>query len=183
MATNNVLSDVGATLEAIINSGVSTIVTPSNVMITTTDKLRDSPPVEPGVTIFLYQISSNAELRNNPPPPGFSRPKLALELRYLVTPWTNDADTVHQLCGHILQTLYDHTSLVRGDLHGSSWSADDTLQILLESLPVSEHHHIWDPANIPYKLSLAYLVRVTGLDPGTVDTPAIVTTVDMGGSQ
>ena len=181
MATRDVLSDAGETLAELIRAGVSSIVTPSNVKLTTADEMRDSPPDQPGVTVFLYDIGTNPELRNAPPTPGFSRPRLALDLRYLITPWAADAGTAHQICGHILQALYDNASLVGGDLLGSSWGADDTLQILLETLPVSEHHYIWEPANIPYKLSLAYLLRVVGLDPSSPDTSAVVTTATTGG--
>jgi len=181
MATRDVLSDVGETLVAVISAGVSSIVAPSDVLITTTDEMRDKPPKGPAVTLFLYEIGANAELRNAPPSPGFTRPRLALDLRYLITPWATDAGTAHQVCGHILQTLYDHTSLVRGDLVGASWGADDTVQILLESIPVSEHHYIWDPAELPYKLSLAYLVRVIGLDPSVPDATGVVAMATMGG--
>ena len=182
MATRDVLADVGETLVALISAGVSSIVAPANVLITTTDEMRTYSPQQPAVTIFLYEISTNAELRNAPPTPGFSRPRLALDLRYLITPWATDAGTAHQICGHILQTLYDHASLVQGDLVGASWGAEDTMQILLESIPVSEHHHIWEPANIPYKLSLAYLVRVIGLDPNVPEATGMVATATMGGS-
>ena len=182
MATNDVLLNVGETLVTIIRSGVASVVPAPDVLVTTTDQIIKSRPVEPGVTVFLYNISSNTELRNAPPSVGFNRPRLALDLRYLITPWSSDPGTAHQICGLILQTFYDHANLVRGDLTGNSWSADDTLQILLESLPVSEHHYIWEPAEIPYRLSLAYLVRVIGLDPSVpAATEGIVATTTMGG--
>jgi hypothetical protein len=181
MATHDVLADVGATLVSIIGAGVSSIVVPSNVTLKTTDEMRQFSPPGPAVTIFLYHIGTSAEMRNAPPPLGFSRPRLPLDLRYLVTPWATDAGTAHQICGHVLRTLYDHASLVAGDLKGTSWSPDDTLQILLESIPVSEHHHIWEPADIPYKLSLSYLVRVVGLDSSVPAGTGVVATATTGG--
>lgn len=182
MATNGVVLDTGETLTTIISAGVSGLVPPANVLLTTLDKIRDEPPMEPGVTIFLYQITTNPELRNAPPAPGQGRPRLALELRYLITPWATDAGTSHLICGQILQTLYDHASLVRGDLIGQSWGVDDTVQILLESVPVSEYHHIWEPADFPYRLSLTYLIRVIGIDPSTPAATGVVATATMGGS-
>ena len=181
MATHDVLSDAGETLARIIGVGLDGIVSEPNVVLTTTGEMRNFAPQDPAVTLFLYDISSNPELRNAPPTPGFSRPRLALDLRYLVTPWATDAGTVHQICGHILQTLYDHAHLTRGDLVGISWGADDTMQILLESIPVADHHYIWEPAEIPYKLSLVYLARIIGIDPGSPDSTGIVATATTGG--
>ena len=34
---------------------------------------------------------------------------------------------------------------------------------------MDEYHDIWDPADIPYKLSVSYLARVIGLDSGEQD--------------
>lgn len=182
MANADVLLDVGDTLVALVTAAVDGMVTPSNVLLTTTDEMRTFSPTEPAVTVFLYHIGANAEMRNALPPPGFSRPRLPLELRYLVTPWAKAASTSHLVCGHILQVLADNATLPRGELLGTSWGATDTLQILLESLPVSEHHDIWEPADIPYKLSLAYLVRVVGLDPGVPGTSPIVQSATFGGT-
>lgn len=178
MASSDVVMDVGETLVSIVRAGVSSIVNPSSVATTTMDLIVGGLSLpQPAVSILLYDISTNAELRNALPAPGFPRPRLPLDLRYLITPWATDAGTVHQVCGLVLQTLYDNATLVRGDLVGSSWGSDDTLQILLDDIPVSEHHNIWEPADIPYKLSLAYLVRVIGLDPGMPESAGIVASV------
>lgn len=180
VANADVLLDVGETLVSLVRAGVAAFT--SDVALRTPDEMRTFAPTEPAVTVFLYHIGTNAELRNAPPAPGRTRPPLPLELRYLVTPWAREAATSHLLCGRVLQTLYDNATLVRGDLSGSSWGPDDTLQILLESLPVSEHHDIWEPADIPYKLSLAYLVRVVGLDPTGAAGGPVVLSGTFGGS-
>lgn len=152
------------------------------MLITTTDEMRTLSLEPPGLILFLYEIAANAELRNSPPAPGFSRPRLALDLRFLITPWAKDANTIHQICGRVLQTLYDHSHLARGDLVGTSWGTEDTLQILLDPAPVSERHQIWESGQIPFKLSLAYLVRVVGLDPGAAAAAPIIATATTGGA-
>jgi hypothetical protein len=182
MASADAVLDAGETLVALVTAAVSGMVVPSNVVLSTADEMRTYSPPDPAVTIFLYNVAVNAETRNAPPPPGFSRPPLTLELRYLVTPWAKSAATSHLICGHVLQHLADRATLVHGDLTGASWGVDDTLQILLESLPVSEHHDIWEPADIPYKLSLAYLVRVVGLDPVLPSSSGVVTSATFGGT-
>lgn len=186
MATRDVISDVGETIVRILEEGIpDTLVAQGHVLMTTTDEMRTLSLDEPAVTLFLYEISANAELRNSPPAPGFSRPRLPLDLRFLITPWAKDAGTIYQICGYVLQTLYDHSHLARGDLFGqSSWGADDTLQILLDPAPVSERHQIWESGEIPFKLSLAYLVRVIGLDPGIpAETPIVATATTGTASQ
>lgn len=183
MATAAVLLDAGDTLVSLVSAAVApTNIPPPDVQLSSADEMRTFAPPGPAVTVFLYHVSANAEMRNARPPNGFSQPRLPLELRYLVTPWAKSAETVHLLCGHILQALADNACLVRANLLGTSWGADDTLQILLESLPVSEHHDIWAPAEMPYKLSLAYLVRVVGLDPLVPSPGALVSSATFGGT-
>ena len=59
--------------------------------------------------------------------------------------------------------LYDRRELGAADLVGTSWEPDDTVQLILESLPLEDHYRIWDANNVAYRLSLTYLARVVGL--------------------
>jgi hypothetical protein len=182
MATAEVLLDVGDTLVSLVTAAVAGTTVPApTVLLSSADEMATFAPQNPAVTVFLYHIAANAEMRNAQPDAGFARPPLPLELRYLITPWAKSAATVHLLCGHILQTLEENACLQRGDLLGSAWGPDDILQILLETLPVSEHHDIWEPADMPYKLSLAYVARVVRIDPRVPVGAGVVTSATFGG--
>lgn len=137
----------------------------------------------PVITLFLYQVTENPELRNSPRRPGpdgqLRRQPLVLELCYLVTPWgSRPSDNIAddstasleeaRLLGLILQAFYDRAEVGTADLFEDPtipvWHAGDNLQIILESLPVEDHYRIWDASELGYRLSLTYRVRVAHLE-------------------
>jgi hypothetical protein len=138
----------------------------------------------PVISLLLYQVMENPELRNRPrrvhPDGRTQRQPLALELCYLVTPWGSrssdpsvDDDSraaleEASLLGLILQAFYDHAEVGTADLFEDParpvWRAGDNLQIVLESLPVEDHYRIWDASELGYRLSVTYRVRVASLD-------------------
>jgi hypothetical protein len=148
----------------------------------------------PFISLFLYQINNNAELRNLMetvrPDGSRGRQPLPLELCYLVTAWgvRNPADVASdslaareeaRLLGVVLQALYENAEVGRGDLVESGaapvWAVNDSLQVVLQSLPVETHYRIWDAGELGYRLSLSYRVRVTSLEPDAVRaTPPVV---------
>ncbi len=148
----------------------------------------------PTITIFLYRIVENTELRNAPqrrlPDGRIVRQPLVLELCYLVTPWgvrtENDpaSDVAatheeHRLLGLIMQCFYDHAEVSRAELYDQpnhpAWRPTDTVQIVMESLPIEDHYRIWDAGDLPYRMSTTYRVRVLGLDPSAVESgPPVV---------
>lgn len=151
----------------------------------------------PFISLMLYQVDTNAEMRNwtqGSLPDGTPvRQPLPLELNYLITAWgvrqPNDpasdslaAREESRLLGAVLQALYENAEVVRGDLvqAGSApgWADTDSLQLVLRSLPVETHYRIWDASEIGYRLSLAYCVRVTSLAPPLPPPAPIV--VDAG---
>lgn len=136
------------------------------------------------VSIFLYQIAGNAELRNLTetlfPDGTRGRQPLPLELSYLITAWgvrtagniASDQQAAAEearLLGAVLQALYEHAEVGRSELSDVPalpvWAPYDGLQIALQSLPVDTHYRIWDAAELGYHLSLAYRVRVASLQP------------------
>ncbi|MBK4216501.1 DUF4255 domain-containing protein [Paracoccus caeni] len=139
---------------------------------------------DPFISLFLYQITGNAEMRGNPmrlrPDGTLGRQALPLELCYLVTAWgaratddvTGDMPATldeARLNGAILQAFYDNAEIARANLFEMPgmpvWMPGDGLQVLLESLPLDGHYRIWDATELGYRLSLVYRVRVASLDP------------------
>lgn len=140
------------------------------------------------VTVFLYRVSEHTELRNSPqrraPDGAVRRQPLALELSFLITTWgargtdpaANDAAATveeHHLMGAVVQGFYDHAELSRAELYDDParppvWGDRDSVQIILETLPIDDLHRIWDSSELAYHLSVTYRVRVLGLDSGTV---------------
>lgn len=185
MAKPEVVADVGRTIKALLAQGLTGLVADVDIKIFTPDQMKGFSFTNPSVTIFLYHLSINAERRNSGTLPlgngKFTRQPLPLDLRYLITPWVKDTSDAHTVCGYIMRALYDNDSVGPSDLVGNSWAQDDTLQLVLESLPVDEHYDIWQPTGLPYRLSLSYLARVIGLDSAVISSAAPVITANFGG--
>jgi Pvc16 N-terminal domain len=91
-------------------------------------------------------------------------------VRSRITPWAASPASEYFMAGH-------HAEMGSPFLVGSSWVRDDSVQVILETLPIEDHTRIWDTIHKPYRLSLTYLVRVVGIDPDPAfaqDAPPIL---------
>ena len=181
MASANAVRDTAETLVYLLRAGIpSTLVDPLRIAVSTPDAfeaLRD--PIRPNITVFLYRIAINPQMRNQPPrllPDGrTARQFLPLELCFLITPWAKETRDELRIIGSILQVFYDRAELGAADLQGDSWEIDDSVQLILESLPLEDHYRIWDANEVPYRLSLTYLTRVVGIAPAeAMSIPPVV---------
>jgi hypothetical protein len=154
------------------------------------------------VSIFPYLVSKCAEAWNAPETVlkdgSRRRPPLTLEICFLITPWAvrSSADRESEatatkgemdVLGAVMQALHDEPEVSGADLATKSdvaaegqWGAVDSLQILLEPLTVETMYRIWDAAEIGYKLSVAYRVRVGSLESGrsTKAPPVVVASLE-----
>jgi hypothetical protein len=169
VASADVVRDMGRTLLYLLRAGIpSSMVEPGNIKLATPDEFEQNP-AKPHITLFLYRVTICNEVRNSPhrtlADGRVTRPLLPLELRYLITPWASDTADEHRILGRIIQVLYDKAELGSADLQDTSWSKDDSVQLIFESLPPEDHYRIWDTTEIPYRLSLTYMCRVIGIEP------------------
>lgn len=179
MATADVIKDMGETLLAVLRAGIPSV-DPTLITVATPDEfeaLRE--PAKPSITVFLYRIAVNPTLRNDPrrlhPDGSIVRQPLPLELSFLITAWAKDTRDELRITGRILQVLYEHAELGAAHLVGTSWDKNDTVQLVLESLPLEDHYRIWDANDVPYRLSLTYLARVIGIAPAEgIKPPPVV---------
>ena len=175
MATTDAIAYLGDTLVALLQDGLAGLVLPANVTLSTPDEFKTFAPRQPAVTVFLYHVGIAGEFRNTRrrslPSGGTQRAPLPLEVRFLITPWTQVARDAYRIIGAIALHLYDHGVLGFSQLRGGIWAPDDTAELILESLPVEEHYDIWDPTDIPYRLSLTYLARIIGIDSTLTSNP------------
>ena len=89
------------------------------------------------------------------------QPPLALDLSYLVTPFGASGEADHLLLGKSMQVLYDNAiTLLRDPVA----SVHEELRIILARLTLDELSGVWESLREPYRLSVAYQVRVTRVD-------------------
>jgi hypothetical protein len=128
-----------------------------------TETARDSAN---RLSIWLYQITENEFLKNQPPGrtnghTSAQEMPLALNLHYLVTPFAATSEADHRLLGLTMQTLYDNAIL---PLRDPVEDISEDLRLVLCRLSLEELTRIWEALREPYRLSVCYMVRVTRID-------------------
>jgi len=176
----NVIADVSKTLkEALVG-----VLAPAPLGATAEiHDLHGSISTSPArLTLFLFETSEDPSARNRPvrreiKPSSLilHKPAMALALRYLVTPWGGDRATEHSLLGRGMQFFYDNAILSGPALQGVLAGTDQALKITLMPLTLEERTRVWHSVQKPYRLSVAYEVRVVNLVSENSETlPAVV---------
>jgi len=114
------------------------------------------------LSVFLYQITEDPYMKNAPMVQGGSAngqafPPLAPDLHYLVTPFVPQPEGQHLLLGKVMQIFYDSATLT---LQDRVTGQTEPVRLILNRLTLEEHTRIWDALREPYRLSIAYAVRV-----------------------
>lgn len=153
------------------------------------DTRAGSDKDQPAVHIYLYQTTPNAAWRNDDLPLRngrgdlTQRPRLALDLYYLITFYGKDNEFVPQkLLGGVAGLLHDQAVFTQAFLQTLlADAADPTSQLLRDSrlaeqvetvkfTPVSlnleELSRLWSVLfQVPYALSLTYVASVVFIEP------------------
>ena len=200
MASWQLIEHTGLTLVSLLQRRVDELgIAGVTVGLVSAAAFRNLATTEaPYISVFLFLVSGNAELRNQVMRTRADgtrqRQPLPLELSYLVTPWgvrngegvDNDSRAAQEearLLGAVMQACYEHAEVGRAELVDSAaqpvWGDQDSLQIVLESLPVETHYRIWDAGELGYRLSAVYRLRVGSLEPLAVASGARVTEAEL----
>jgi hypothetical protein len=135
------------------------------------------------LSLWLYRITENEFMKNLPAPAEANRRQqrpspLALDLSYLVTPFTSSGENDQVLLGKTMQVLHDNSSVyVRDQLN----VVVDEVRVVFCRLPLEEVTRIWEALQEPYRLSVCYLVRVIRIDSTQLDdnTPVVEITTGL----
>jgi Pvc16 N-terminal domain len=131
------------------------------------------------ISLWLYRITENEFLKNLPAAEPGRVSSLALDLHYLVTPFTGNAENDQVLLGRVLQALHENASVY------VSRPADpvvEEIRVVFSRLPLEEVTRIWEALQEPYRLSVCYLVRVVRIDAERLraDAPVVEVTTGTG---
>jgi hypothetical protein len=135
-----------------------------------TETARDSAN---RLSLWLYQVTENEFVKNQPAVRAngddVQYPPLALNLSYLLTPFGTSGEADHLLLGKSMQVFYDNAiTLLRDPLA----NIFEELRIVLARLTLDDLSGVWESLREPYRLSVAYHVRVTRVD-SLRQTPAV----------
>lgn len=174
MSDYSVIADIGATLVGLLRENMSDLLAADAIALLSPAEL-DGQDIR--LTLFLYQISENPQLKNVIPPPepsGLRRaPSLQLELSYLLTAHgsrltgdrTDRTLEAHRLLGRAMRIFYDHAllggSVLRGNLAGTA----EEFRLNLQPLGLDDLTKLWTALpNNPLKASAGYLVTPVAID-------------------
>lgn len=128
-------------------------------------------PAAARLSIYLYHIESDPQLRNQPElavgTTGLVRAPLALRLYYLLTPLLDDEEFNQLVLGRILQALHDRPfidEVADGPLDDSRGGGSPKLRLSLEPMTLENLSRVWHAMGSDYRLSLAYLMRTVMID-------------------
>jgi hypothetical protein len=148
-----------------------------------TETARDSSNK---LSLWLYQITENEFVKNQPPVRAnnngtgsisLQATPLALNLFYLVTPFTGDSKADQLLIGKTMQTLYDNAIVSLHSTVGGE-EIEEELRVIFCRLTLEELTRIWEALQEPYRLSICYQVRVTRINSQRAVTRSRVVTRD-----
>jgi hypothetical protein len=135
------------------------------------------------LSVFLYRIDFNKAMRAAWSGAGSvdGRAHLALDLHYLLTAWSDNAEYEHRILGRTLQCL-EETPILAGPLldPAGGWAAHEALQLMMEEVPTEALMRTFDSLPGDYRLSVPYIARVLRLDTTTARPDAPVQTVVNG---
>ena len=126
------------------------------------------------VSLFLYRVEIDPTQRHRELAPatlgGPTRVSLSLNLRYLLTVWTKDAEREHQILQDCIE-IFERDAIVSGALLNPTytWESDAALKVTLDSVSHEDMMRLWDLLDPKYRLSIPYQVRTVRLAP--VDQP------------
>lgn len=118
------------------------------------------------LSVFLYQVTEDPFMKNRHPHRGNGAfemrvPPMALRFHYLITPFVPDADGNAIVLGKVLETLYDNSTMAVTDpISGQT----EEVRVIFETLTLPELAEVWEALKEPYRVSLAYQLRVPRLE-------------------
>ncbi len=179
MADYTMIAAVTQTLQALVQDAVRSV-PGATVRTARPDRLLSHEQTSGTVNIFLYQIVPNAQWRNSDLPTRnaegilIQRPRVALDLYYLISFYGEDRDQVPQvLAGITASALHIQPALATQPFSGNGAPASppadpaesaELITFYPVTLNLEELSKIWLIFQAPYALSIAYRASVVFID-------------------
>lgn len=187
MTDFNAIAAVTTTLQYILqgthaSEGISHDVTGANVTVVPPDVAGQT--AADGLNVFLYHVSPNPGYRNQDLPARNSngdlitKPRLALNLYYLLTAYAADDKSLHaqQILASAMRILHEHPVLTRDVINSATatsitWSGEsladqiELVKLSLQPLTLEEMNKLWTSFfQTSYRISVAYEATVVLID-------------------
>lgn len=193
MANFGSISAVGVSIERFLNASFTEEsplegTTTKAILVRTEDfdpTSTSSSLTRPSISIFLYRVDFNKTMRAGWSAVGSidGRAHLPVDLHFLLTPWSENAESELRILGRAMQAL-ESTPILGGPLLDPSggFAPNESVQIILEEISTEAVMRTFDSLPTDYKLSVPYIARVLRIDSKTAAPSPPVLTVASGKS-
>jgi hypothetical protein len=170
MSDFTVLGDIGETLKKLLDDDPWTGISPKpEITFKSPKEIKDDGGSANKVSLFLYQIVENPHLKNEEPlrvdDSRLQTAPLALDLLYLVTPYSDDKTQEKYILGKVIQIFYDNGILSGTILQGSLSGSDEEIRLVSHAISLDDLTKIWSAfQDVAYRLSVAYMVTPVRID-------------------
>jgi len=154
------------TIIADVTEMLTTLLSDLDVTLESPAQLTGSGNEWAKINLYLYQVLENPHSKNqawvtsDSSPGQQSSPPLALDLYYLLTPYASDAKSAHSVLGHAMRVFHDTGIIEKNQLPPALRLAVEQLSLSLCDLKLEELTRIWNSLQTPYRLSVAYQVKI-----------------------
>lgn len=172
MATHQAIAAVSLALKGLLDRALPKDEFP-DVEIKLLQAADFAAGIAEGVSLLLYRVGINSTQRNLPPriaPDGNRvRPSLPVDLYYLLSAWSDDADTQQSLLGWAMRLLEDTPvlpgNLINPFLPGNPvFRADESVELICDPLPLEQWLALWATLTPKATASMTYIVRMVQID-------------------
>lgn len=165
-----VLKDIGESLKEFLRSNITELKPVNSIVF---DSPADIEPTgNPTLSVFLYQIIENSNLRNAPPEPididKMKYPPLILDLYFIFTPYSKNKEIELIIIEKLMQLFYDNSVLKKDMLVGGlKATGNDEIRVIPNNLTFEEINKLWErfPSK-PFKLSASYILSPVRIPSG-----------------
>lgn len=171
-----VIADVGASIVKLLREQM----TPEP--ISQPEMIGLASPADKGdlfLSLYLYNIRDNGENRQTRMiargTNAIQHPPMAVDLYYWLTAYStaelsSRALDEHRILGRAMQVLYDHSVLRGSSVVGTLADQNEEVRIVLDTLNGDQLTRMWNFADVPYQLSVGYVVGPVNIDSTRVKT-------------
>ncbi|HEX6480739.1 MAG TPA: DUF4255 domain-containing protein [Ktedonobacteraceae bacterium] len=174
MATYQAIAAIGSAIVGVLKAARPPLdFENSQFMLNQSSDLQNSPPMDEGISLYLYRVAINTTKRNWPARIGADgqrfRPSLPIDLHYLLIPWARSATKQHQLLGWSMRALEDtpilsSSLLNRFSTDSETFSPAETVELVSEPISLQDVVNIWDAFKPNLQISVAYVARMILID-------------------
>jgi hypothetical protein len=169
MSDYTAIADVGDTLIELLRENMQDLIPADSIALVSPGEIEGKDNFR--LSLFLYQVSENSELKNqemeNMGVSKLKAPPIALDLHYMLTSYpspgiqdrTERTQEEHSILGRAMQVMHDNPILTGSVLKGGLSAYDNELHVMVTSMSLDDMSKIWSTfKEKSFRPSVCYLV-------------------------